>query len=619
MNLPKLASWGKPALISTFLLGLATGMIGRAAAPAAVAADKPQTISLVLKVRNQAALEAYIAQTVDPQSSSFHQFMTTETFAATFGPSDSELRTVMDFLKSQGIKVEEIHANHMVIRATGTTAQFSALFNTQILQDTDEKGRAYQKTSQRPQIPSGLSNHVLAVMGLDTKAAFHPHLVYSDRAKDALTGEKGLAVVLPAAGAVATGVPGNYTVGDVANHYNINPLYKRHITGRGSTIGIATLASFNPSDAFAYWSAVGLTVDPNRITQVLVDGGSGTSGADETTLDVQQSGGVAYGAKIMVYEAPNTGAGFLDLFSKAVSDNMVDTLSVSWGLGEAFRDDPTLAAFHQVFLQAAVQGIPVFASAGDSGAFDLNRVFPTPFYSPTNSVDHPSSDPYVTAAGGTTLPVTIPRLYGIVVVPQERPWGWDYLESYYVTHYGQFFYDSNLFPVGGGGGVSFDFPMPFWQGRTFGTQVTPTHFDTLFFYPNYTSTNSDTSGAQTLAVLPTGFVGRNVPDVSLNADPFSGYLIYFGGAFYNRAGGTSFVAPQLNGIAALLTQANEGRLGFLNPQLYRAFRRYGYGPGSPFHAITTGTNLYWQAGPNYNPASGLGTLNVVNLGAALDH
>jgi subtilase family serine protease len=584
-----------------------------------VPADQPQTVSIVLKVRDQDALEAYIAKTIDPSSSSYRAFLTTEAFASTFGPTDAELQTVLSFVRQQGLKVEEVHDNHLVIRASGTTAQCNGLFNTQVLQDRDAKGRAYQKTAGKPQIPATLAAHVLAVVGLDTRAAFHPHVVNTQRAQGSLAGEPAPAVVLPGAGAVATGIPGSFTVGDVANLYNLNPLYNHRITGKGRTLGIATLATFDPADAFAYWQAVGLPVDPNRIKQVLVDGGSGPDGADETTLDVQQSGGVAYGAKIIVYQAPNTNAGFLDLFSKAVSDNKVDTLSVSWGEAEAFLDGPTLAAYHQVFLQAAVQGIPVFASSGDSGAFDLNRVFPTPFYSATNSVDHPGSDPFVTSAGGTTLPVTIPRKFGTVVVPQERPWGWDYLENYYVTNYGQFYYDANLFPVGGGGGVSFAFPMPFWQGRVFGTQATPVPFNTLFFYPNYTATNPDPSGAQTLAVLPTGYVGRNVPDVSLNADPFTGYLVYFGGTFYSGFGGTSFVAPQLNGIAALLTQANEGRLGFLNPQLYSAFHRFGYGPKSPFKAITTGTNLYWQAGPHYNPASGLGTLDVVKLGAALDH
>jgi len=614
---PNSRNRGLFALAFALVLGLFTGAGLAAAAPVPVAADKPQTISIVLKLRNQGALEAYIAKTIDPQSTSFHEFMTTEAFVTTFGPSDADVRTVTDFMKRQGIKIEEIHDNHLVIRASGTTAQFSALFNTQILQDRDEKGRSYQKTSRAPQIPPDLTSHVIAVVGLNTKATFHPHVVNARKALEALTGERWQSVTLPAAGAVATGVPGNFTVGDVANLYNINPLYNQFLTGRGRTLGIATLASFTPADAFAYWKGVGLTVDPNRIKEVLVDGGSGPVGAEETTLDVEQAGGLAYGAKIIVYEAPNTDAGFLDLFSRAISDDKVDTLSVSWGVSEVFLDEATLVAYHQVFLEAGAQGIPVFAASGDSGAFDLNRFFPTPFFSPTNSVDHPACDPYVTSSGGTTLPVTIPLRYSTLVVPQERAWGWDYFEDYIVTHYGQFSYDSNWFPVGGGGGVSSFFPMPFWQGRFFGTQATPSAFNTLYFYPNYTSTNPDTSGAQTLGVLPAGHVGRNIPDISLDADPFTGFLVYFGGAFSNGWGGTSFVAPQLNGIAAILTQAGESRLGFMNPQLYRAFRKYGYGPGSPFKPITTGTNLYWLAGPNYNPASGLGTLDAAKLRNAL--
>jgi hypothetical protein len=49
---------------------------------------------------------------------------------------------------------------------------------------------------------------------------------------------------------IATGMPGEYTVADLANFYDINPLYKAHIDGRGQTVGIATLANFLPSDAY---------------------------------------------------------------------------------------------------------------------------------------------------------------------------------------------------------------------------------------------------------------------------------------------------------------------------------------------------------------------------------
>ena len=76
--------------------------------------------------------------------------------------------------------------------------------------------------------------------------------------------------------------------------------------------------------------------------------------------------------------------------------------------------------------------------------------------------------------------------------------------------------------------------------------------------------------------LPAGFAGRNVPDVSLDADPFSGFLLYSteDGGLLDGFGGTSFVAPQLNGISALLEQSSHGRLGLWNPMLYRFKKIY---------------------------------------------
>ena len=100
------------------------------------------------------------------------------------------------------------------------------------------------------------------------------------------------------------------------------------MTGAGRTIGILTFAAFTPSDAFAYWAALGLKVNPNRIQIVNVDGGPGApsdaSGSLETTLDVEQSGGIAPGANIIVYQAPNTLANFVDVFAAAIDANKAD-------------------------------------------------------------------------------------------------------------------------------------------------------------------------------------------------------------------------------------------------------------------------------------------------------
>src|SRR5581483_6735172 len=146
------------------------------------------------------------------------------------------------------------------------------------------------------------------------------------------------AVMWPKSG-TASGVPQQYTVGDVANFYDVNPLYRAGVQGRGQTIGIMTLANFNTADAYSYWSDIGLNVQPNRITKVLVDGGTPVAagvGDDETSLDVEQSGGLAPQAKIRVYIAPNTNSGFFDLFYTAASENVADTVSISWGEAEEF-------------------------------------------------------------------------------------------------------------------------------------------------------------------------------------------------------------------------------------------------------------------------------------------
>ncbi len=252
---------------------------------------------------------------------------------------------------------------------------------------------------------------MLTVAGLDTETAQFVPKHRSVSQNPHLAPVKP-AVAFPLNNGTASGVPGDFTVGDVAAQYGVNPLYARGINGKGRTVGIATLADFQPEDAYAYWDMIGLKVLPHRITQVHVDGGgelSSDAGTGETSLDVEQSGGLAPFAKIIVYDAPNTETGFIDLFYKAASDNLVDTLSVSWGESEVFFYSTPLStdthldfvAYHQAFAEAAVQGISLFAASGDDGAYDINGVYPSiigdpafvgPFNAPL-TVDSPGDEP----------------------------------------------------------------------------------------------------------------------------------------------------------------------------------------------------------------------------------
>ena len=588
----------------------------------ATAPATTETVSIILKLRNPGLLDDFIAASVNPQSPLYHRFLSVDQFSFLFAPSNGDIKQVTDYLKSLGIIINEIYDDNLVIKATGTAAQFNQAFSTTLHDYADNNGRRFHKPKGDHCVPGRLQNIVLYVAGLNTQASqFRPHHTNAHVTSAAL-GEAPPQVVLPAGNGTATGVPGSYTTGDVANFYGVNPLYAKGITGKGKTIGIATLADFLPSDAYFYWSQIGLNVSQNRIRQVHVDGGgvlSKAAGSGETSLDVEQSGGMAPDANIVVYDAPNTEAGFVDVFYKAVSDNLVDTLSVSWGSPEIYNflipgvsadTQAVLVAYHQAFAEAAAQGISTFAASGDSGAYDTNSTLPYPQFSKILTVDSPGSDPYIIAAGGTTLPGNIQRLYGVVNVPTEQVWGWDYFNPYMVANYGPASLDY-YFSVGGGGGVSVFWPTPEYQQQVPGVRKSEPN-QVWTYFPNF----PDTTVQSYLYTVPPHVKGRNLPDVSLNADPFTGYLLYSttDGGWKAGFGGTSFVAPQLNGIFALISQAKGSRLGLLHPQLYARKAQKPAGK-SGLRDITAGDNCFYVGMKGYDPGAGLG---IIDAGALAD-
>jgi kumamolisin len=180
----------------------------------------------------------------------------------------------------------------------------------------------------------------------------------------------------------------SYTARQVAKAYNA-PVDS--YDGTGQKIGIVELGGgFTAADLVA----AGL---PNRVTVLGVDGGTskpdGPGGADgEVELDIQVVAGVAPGADIRVYFAPNTDAGFIDATATAARE--CDVVSVSWGGPETQWSATSIRKFSAVLAAARAGGVPVFVAAGDAGSTDGTR---------GNVVDYPASDPSVIGCGGTRL------------------------------------------------------------------------------------------------------------------------------------------------------------------------------------------------------------------------
>jgi subtilase family serine protease len=627
------------ASLTLLLTGLSTASL--AAAPqtvtdlGATASNQPVNVTLVLQLHNQAALEDYIQRTVTPGDPLYHQFLTTSQFADRYGATANEIAKVQAFLKQQGITSTAVMSNHLAIQATGTISQFSAAFQTSVHDYRSADGRQFHRPSTQPVIPSVIADTLLSATGLSTEVRLHPNIARADRIGALKLSSNTAAAAKATGNGTATGVPEEYTVGDVANFYNINPLYQAGINGKGSTIGIVTLAAFQPSDAYAYWSMIGLPVKANRITVIPIDGGDtpvAGVGDDETSLDVEQSGGLAPQANIRVYEAPNnTNGNFVDAFYAAVSDNIADSISTSWGQAEedlfpqmngGVDETGILKAFHQIFLEAAAQGISMFVASGDSGAYELVREgLNTPTYSTPLTVESPADDAYITAAGGTTRPFSFNVSYFLgsgggptASLKREQVWGWDYIANYLNANAPiSGGWKQQLFSTGSGGGVSIYWQKPVYQLLTQGIRRSEPN-QSLIYYGGSTP--------QTIFTLPANFAGRNLPDISLNADPETGYSLvdtvdFPSPGVIDGYGGTSFVAPQLNGITALLRQSNSRRIGLWGPQVYLLQNFFGYGAFSSFNDITAGDNWYYYGIPGYEPGAGIGTLNVANFNTFL--
>ncbi|WEG13130.1 protease pro-enzyme activation domain-containing protein [Pullulanibacillus sp. KACC 23026] len=563
-------------------------------------------VDIVMKVQNQSQLQKYINETVTPGNKNYHKYLSVDQFKDYFAPSTSQVKKVTDYLKSFGIK-SSVYKDNLIITATGTVAQLNKAFSVDI-QKAGYKGKSFHATRKAPRAPKKVADNILCILGLSN---------YSNLTSNAVKQK----VDSPAKSKDSSYVPGELTPQDLIKQYNVQGLYDEGATGKGQTIGIVTLADFNTQDANTFWDKMGIKTKPNRISKINVDGGSGWDGYDETAIDVEQSGALAPDANINVYVAPNTDTGFVDGFAKAINDNVAQQISVSWGMSEtlitqaveANQETPEYAdVYNQLFMQAAAQGISMFAAAGDAGAYDTARQ--VDYYD--LSVDNPADSPYITAAGGTTLPQDwIASTGDEVKVDKERAWGWDYL--FPLLNDLGLGMDSGYYISGGGGGFSKYFATPDYQKGVKGVNK---YTGVTDFTISSDLTTATVNSNPTL-VKGTG-KGRNVPDLSMNADPESGYLLYLGdagtgdnGGFQEGWGGTSFVAPQLNGLSALINSVNGGRVGFWNPQIYR-FAKENNSPLTPLNDQgTSNDNLFFTGTPGtlYNQATGLGTPDVTAL------
>jgi len=377
-----------------------------------------------------------------------------------------------------------------------------------------------------------------------------------------------------------------YTPSEMHQIYNSSSLINAGYTGAGITIAI--IDAFG--DPFIQEELNNFSKQFNlpllMINQICVDGpcnyanGVTQGWQPEIALDVEWAHAMAPNAAINLYIGSNSSFPLEDAVEQAVLNSSNSIISMSWGTPEnSYVISSPIAPFEgaqyawldQVLQQAAVEGITAFSSSGDWGAYDQGLGGET---LPYGGAIYPSTDPYVTGVGGTSLYMSTTS--GTIQFPysnatggygSETAWSW-----------------SNTNGWSTGGGYSTLYPAPPWQHGT--------GFDS----------SKGTKGS---------------PDVAWDADPATGVAISLfdtglGAVSYFVEGGTSVGSPSWAGSMALLDQKAGGRLGLITPALYSILNN----PQEyfkAFHDVTSGNNNPYSAGVGWDPLTGLGSPNLGEL------
>ena len=530
-------------------------------------------LALTLGYRDQAGLDALVQAQATPGSPQYRRYLTAEQFNARFAPSPDEYASVVAALQRAGLQVVQTYENRTVIDAAGSAQATEAYFSTEI-HSVSQAGHGTRYANLTPAtMPAELASIVRTVLGLDNivrlrplnrRVATMPH-----GAPDVTTSAQP--IERTSGGAFAGIYPGG-----LAAAYKFPSL--SGYTGTGHGIGIVIDSDIANADLSTFWSAAGVK-RTGTFSRVLVGGTNPGVNADvgETAIDTETTSGLNPGSNITVYLVSSLDdTPIEDAYNMAVSAHVVDVVSSSFGGCEP-DDTPFATATNMIAEQGAAKGITFTASSGDAGGYCEDSTASGSIYYEPDIISTPAADPYFLAVGGTALKINA----STGARTSETAWSPGGASG------------------GGGGGVSSFWALPSYQSGVTGVAVVPT----ITAKPPNSQPKS-------------GFKGRNVPDISMDASNATGsYIAVYdtpdGG--WTGYGGTSVANPIFASLVAQQNQKTGSPAGFLNTALYATFTANGSKPagvyGTDFYDVKSGSvGAGWSAKAGFDQATGIGTI-----------
>jgi subtilase family serine protease len=605
------------------------------------ASSAPVSTTVYLAGRDATGMAAYAAAVSDPSNTAYHHYLSPDQFQARYGATSAQVAAVENWLRSSGLTITAVDSH--TITASGSVSATEHAYGTNLHRYT-VKGQTFRAPTGDAQVPASVAGAVLTVSGLDNMPL--------KMTTSSLVGQVTTSVAKGVTGAEATASKGSdgatflgplpcsayygqikdttdpafngatgypyaicgYVPSQMRGAYGVD---ETGLTGRGVTVAIVdAYGSFTMlADANQYATNHGdpafrsgqyvESVTPSQWTDLSTcQGQAGWAG--EETLDVEAVHAMAPGAKIHYYGSNSCNdPDFLKVFDTIVDQRSADIVSDSWGgviYSTTGNESPSaIAEYTHTFQQGAIEGISFQFSSGDCGAEDPSTGCGQNDTSTTPQADFPTSDGWATSVGGTSVAIGKHNNTEWTTV-----WGTDAWVNTGTA------WASLGWQFGGGGGTSAVFNQPWYQKGVVPTKLAET-------LPDGTAA----SGKMRVA-----------PDVSMDADPFTGFLIGETqklpdgtiGYAESDIGGTSLACPLFAGLQADVIQLQGGQpVGFANPAIYALYGSFAFtdvknsGPGvsavnslpafqgAPPILTNFGDDRLLKATRGYDDATGVGT------------
>ena len=639
-------------------------------------ADDVAMEHLMLQLRRapeqEQALEKYLDELEDPKSPNYHHWLTAQEFGERYGLAGRDLAKITGWLQSHGLTVNAVYPNRIVIDFSGTAGEVREAFHTGIHR-LEVNGAAHIANMSDPRIPAALAPAVVGVVSLND---FRPRAMNQPR--PAYTVDSGTQLVIPA---------------DLATIYDFNPLFAAGYSGQGQTIVVVEDSDvYSTADWTTFRTTFGLAsaYPEGTFTQVHPPSSApnncsdpGVNGDDaEAAIDVEWASAAAPNAAIELVSCANTATAFGGFIALQNLLNASGTppaiVSVSYGECESETGAAQNASINSLYQQAVAAGVSVFVSSGDEGAASCDA-------GSTNAthgigVSGLTSTPYNVSVGGTDFGDTFADTNStywstsngindgsaLSYIP-EIPWN-DSCASRLISSFLGYSaaYGSSGFCNSWRGEEDFLDIVAGSGGPSGCASGTPSSDGVVggscagYSKPSWQSVLGNPSDGV-----------RDIPDVSLFAA--NGVWGHYYVACYSDLsngggsclgapdtwagfGGTSFSAPIMAAIQALINQRTGSRQGNPNPSYYSlANTEYGttgsascnstlgngvasscifydvtqgdmdmnctgtqncYTPSGTYGVLSTSNSAFYPAYPatvGWNFATGIGTVNVLNL------